>query len=346
LRPNTEGNGLTVKIKLGKGDVDAITAMTSLGTEQADTYIAIDGATIEDMAGTASAQQSENVVTYTDDATKPTFTGFTLDMTAETLTLTFSETVNGNSLVPTSITFRNQALDAGVQEVALTGGDVKDVPPYSTVVVLELLTVDLNKIKANTALATADSDTFISLADSSITDMTNSPLSIAATMYGAADGYTVDSTKPTLDRFELDIRTDEVTLTLTFSETVKRSSLHPTQFTLSNLGTGATDSFTLTGGPVTTDDTHEDSTIVTIALLKVDVDAIKEKTTLAISEANTFISFTVDAVRDMAVIDPNQIAALTTGLQAAVVQCAFSDRILHLRMPLDPTDVRLKRTGV
>jgi hypothetical protein len=31
---------------------------------------------------------------------------------------------------------------------------------------------------------------------------------------------------------------------------------------------------------------------------------------------------------------------------ATTARCAFSDRNLHLRMPLDPTHVRLKRTGV
>jgi hypothetical protein len=98
-------------------------------------------------------------------------------MTAETLTMTFDETVDGDSLVPTSIWFRNQAgvgtTNFPLKAFKLTGGDVDDHPPYSTVVVLNLLTVDLNKIKANTALATEASDTFIKLGAGAIADMTN-----------------------------------------------------------------------------------------------------------------------------------------------------------------------------
>jgi ubiquitin-activating enzyme E1 len=37
---------------------------------------------------------------------------------------------------------------------------------------------------------------------------------------------------------------------------------------------------------------------------------------------------------------------LATGLKISQVRCAFSDRNLHSRMPLDPTHVRLKRTCV
>jgi hypothetical protein len=44
---------------------------------------------------------------------------------------------------------------------------------------------------------------------------------------------------------------------------------------------------------------------------------------------------------------PRQCAA-AFGLIAfvAMVRCAFSDRILHSRMPLDPTHVRWKRSCV
>jgi hypothetical protein len=121
---------------------------------------------------------------------------------------------------------------------------------------------------------------------------------------------------------------DVYTLTLTFSETVKKSTLNPAQFTLSNLAAAATDSFQLTGGAVSTADTHEDSTVVTITLSTDDANTLKEKTTLAVTAADTFITFTADAVRDMAKVAPKQIEALTTGLQAAVVQGDVTDPTL------------------
>jgi hypothetical protein len=230
----TTDNGLTMKVTLGKDDVDAITATTTLGTAQADTYIGVSAPTVDDMAGVNCAQQAELVGTYIEDEVLPELVSFRIDMNKEEIALTFSETVDGAKLKPTFITVRSQAADNGVQEYTLKGGSVTTDPAESTKIVLKLdSSPDLDAIKADTSLATDAEDTFIKLAQGAIVDMNDN--AIAEVVSEKATGYVVDSTKPTLTSFDLDM--DSLKLKLTFSETVLASSLVPTKITLQHAAT-------------------------------------------------------------------------------------------------------------
>eukprot|EP00729_Bicosta_minor_P004714 gene4714-23313_t len=320
----TTDNGLTMTVALGRDDVDAMTAKTDLATADTDTFIAVSSDTVDDMAGKGCAQQTLGG-TYTEDKVKPVLESFRIDMNSGELYFTFSETINGDELKPELISIRSQKADLGaVTYDALQDGTITTAPAQATVLVLKMVSSpDLDALKAKTALATKASDTFVKLAPGAIVDMNgNENVEIIS---DAATAYVVDSTKPTLSSFDLDM--NDLKLKLTFSETVLASSLTPTKITLqyADTVTGTNNLRKLTAGSTKS---TVDSTKLTIDLNVADANAIKAMAGLGLTaglSGNTFITFEAGAVTDMALPIAMPIDALTTGQAAANVVADGTD---------------------
>jgi|GEM_PF-4757583 len=119
---------------------------------------------------------------------------------------------------------------------------------------------------------------------------------------------TADTHAPILSQWDLDYATN--TLTLTFSETVKASTLTPTAITLQDAAT-AVSSYTLTGGTTAS----ADGLAIVLDLTLTDVNAIKSMPGLAKTTANAFLRTTALLIDDIGT-NPNTVIANGSALQA------------------------------
>jgi hypothetical protein len=144
-------------------------------------------------------------------------------------------------------------------------------------------------------------------------------------------------------------------ISLTFTETVDIVNVQAEEFMLQWKVADTTQSVALTGSTVVADG----HIIVNLFPTPTVLNTIKSKYGLADSVTNgvtsgaatSYLSASINAASDTAAT-ANQLKLIaTTAAKPAAsftadVRCAFSDRNLHSRMPLDPTHVRLKRTRV
>jgi len=103
-------DGLRVVITLTDKDANAIKADDKLLEKAASTYLSLSADFIVDMAtndiaGIASSD-AKLVAQFVDDSKKPSLLEFDIDMNQETLTLSFSETMDETTLVPKAITLQ------------------------------------------------------------------------------------------------------------------------------------------------------------------------------------------------------------------------------------------------
>ena len=127
--------------------------LQSLAVDSNSTHLSLTSAAVDDMNGNAvvpvTETEPEAVTIYTPDTTEPQLLRFTLDLTEETLTLFFSETVNVSSIDVTGITLQSDL--TGAISVALTNASVST--ENGPVVILQLSQLDLNRLKNAEELA-------------------------------------------------------------------------------------------------------------------------------------------------------------------------------------------------
>ena len=152
---------------------------------------------------------------------------------------------------------------------------------------------DTDELKRLEGLGTAEDNTFLSWDTDAVDDMAGNNVTARDVSSGlGVREYTSDATEPHLVAYELDM--DAGVLTMTFSETIKVSSANANSLTLHGSANGG-ESHTLTGG----DFSEDDSTVVSVALTRDDLNSVKVQTNLAVSEETTFLSIDGGAVTDM-----------------------------------------------
>ena len=284
-------------IQLTPSNLNAIKQDTSLATNAANTYITVATGAILDMASNPVVPILNGVALKTSgfsgDTTGPTLQSFALDLNANLLQLTFSETVNASAFNVAGLTLVNQASQPTTSWVLNSS-----VPSQynSSVINVSLSLSDLNGIKSSGTLATSVSNTFILAQPWTVPDMSGNYLvpipSSSALQVGA---YTADTTPPQLVGFALDMRLG--TLSLFFSDTIRGSSFDPTQLVLQGTSGGGAASVPLTGGTWT----FQNYSSVTLSLAPVDLNKLKAATSgVAKSQSTTFISLTNATIKDTA----------------------------------------------
>ena len=326
----------TLAIRLSESDANIIKASTNLGTDTINSYITITANTIMDMnsntivaIGRSQALQAARVV---QDDTSPVLRAFSLDLDAGAMSLTFDETVNAATFNVTALTLATRAFRAPVR---YTLDDSTSSNVNSATIAITLSGNDLNAIKAITDLANSASDTYIIATAYTVRDMNSNILraiSDDSALQVLPSGFVRDSSDPTLDSFELNLSTEE--LILTFSETVQATSLDPTQLTLQsriNDAIAGTRSVTLTGGT----QSQENGRVIVLQLSEEDANDIKRFREIAITESNTYLSLTSNAVQDpssnrvVPIADSNALRATT------VTQDEVSPELQNFGLDLD-----------
>ena len=298
-------DGTSIVIRLGRDDLNIIKLETGLATASDNTFISYTSATIFDVLNNAVENRSVNLAlqvrNFTGDFISPELEGFSLDLTNETLTLSFSETVNASSLNPSAITIQNDVMLTS-SYVTLTEGVARE---NGFILEVELQTLDLNELKRLLNLATEVSNTFISVTPDLVRDMNDNAV-VARTNNSAimANNVIGDNVAPFLQGFVLNLNTSE--LTLNFSETVLASSLIIQAIILQD-DFNSTNPYQLMDGTVQV----ENSPIIVVEISKTDTDLIKEMFTLATEVDNTFLRLNDEAIQDM---NMNPIEMIQNGL--------------------------------
>ena len=284
-------------VQLTSADLNYIKFQTGLGTTKENSYLALTSTAIVDMSNNmvksvppATPIQAMEVIS---DTSRAVLTQFSLDMNTGLLSLTFDETVDASTVNISAFTLVNRP-------AGYTSSHTISAPSSSTVVDSHVINItlsqdDLNDIKSISDLATMISDTYITAVEDAVRDMsTNLLVPINDQSALQVTNYTADTTFPQLQSFSLNMSTGE--LVLTFSETVKGSSLDPTQLTIKNDPGNTGRAIPISGGVFS----QVNQPTLTLTLTSDDLNQLKLNRDIATGTPDTFLSLTSTTVQDQA----------------------------------------------
>jgi hypothetical protein len=281
---------------LKHADLNTIKIDLELAASDATTYLSFTSALVGDMAGNSvvavHGDNAKQVGLYARDQTDPTLIGVGLDLTSETLTLSFSETVLAGSLAVQLVTIQNDKCAAGLHAVQLTAGEVQS--SNGPTVVLKLFTADLNSIKKVRTLATEAGNTWVSLGPSAIKDAAVDANYIATLVSCdaiVATDYRSDQIAPILTAFKLNMATNK--LELEFSETVDLLTFNESEVVLYD-GAGSEYRLTSSAESIVSAATNR-----IIDIVDFDMNHIKLMDSIGKTESESFVYFSDQLVSDM-----------------------------------------------
>eukprot|EP00729_Bicosta_minor_P004230 gene4230-26965_t len=287
-------------------------------------YLVLIASTVSDMAGnmlveTALAQPGLPVVDLVVDNEAPTVVKYDLDMDDHTLTLFFSESVDGSKLKPEAIYIQpTEAGSVATPAVKLTGGDAPTV--RSDTIVIDLISDDVAALSAR-RLATSDTNTYIYFASTLVSDCAFNPNSVTAIPHNGAKKASQlipDATAPQLKRFSLNLDKPLGEITLSFNEPVDPDTFDVTKITLQSeevYNAATTKRYRLKDGALTPEtDLNPASYIfalneIVVVLVEADQTALKIDFGLAVSDETTWI--VVDSADDTLDGNGNFVSANT-----------------------------------
>jgi len=212
-------DGLVLTIVANNDDLNLLKYNTELCVSQSTTYIVIASGAFKDMNNRPvidiADSNAKMASKFFHDTVSPVLNSFKVDLTAETLTLYFSETVMSSTLKVETISFFSDTDSFQLTDKSATASD------NSATIVVDLDPLDLNEIKYKTGLATSESNLKIEVTSVTIDDMNLRDV-VAVQMPISSGGFEEDATDPTLVNYDLDLTAE--TLTMTFDETVESSS--------------------------------------------------------------------------------------------------------------------------
>jgi len=351
-KPST-ANGLDLTITLTVDDLNAIKGK-DMTTSAKNTYIRVLGQAVQDMNKNVLAEMADNKAiaakSFKDDFTRPKLVNFDLDLNKGEMLLVFSETVAVNSIDPKKGNFglqsvRNASASKTVRFI-LTGG--KPSAKDSTDVTISLSPDDINSIKALSGLAAGKSSTYLMLGNESVTDVSGNAVvptlpakfdTEPETKAVAVRRFDGDVTKPTLVAFGLSITTGKITLT--FDETVNPSTINPKQMTIQSHKNRSSATFVTLSSTTKLNATY--STKVEFVASFADLNAIKQDTGLAVSEATTFLSCGAGVIDDMSSKPANGVSA-TAGMpvsQSAFAGDGVSPEVVSFLLDIDRMELNI-----
>ena len=345
-----------INLYLTVSDLNEVKRLIGLADSPMNTYLSFDMGMVHDMEsdgvrnpiGAVNILMAEFVSNYTYDVSAPYLVGFSLNLTAEILELTFDETVNASSLQIAEIIIQSeQNLTENSSFTVLSVGSENNSVSYSsdsTVIVIQLGPIDLDSMKFQTDLAVSNDTTYISYSMDMIRDMNRNPvMEVPSDDAIPVDDFTADFKAPELLRFDLNLTSE--TISLTFSEVVDVSTLDVTEFTIqSDFNTGTTGfkrTLTVIGGEDAnnTNTSLINSNEVTLSLDDADLNEIKRLRGLATSRANTYITYSSGFVMDM---NDNEIVPRVDGSSSLAVTFFTPDHVDPVLISFD-LDMNLGR---
>ena len=244
---------------------------------------------IDDMSGNPATRQTELPAVFVPDTSPPILEAFTLDLDSGNLILTFSETVQGASLMLGSFTLLNQAdATSATARISFPRSFALDVGPIQNVT---LNKDDFTAVQLQSDLGTTAENTYLVFTNNSVRDTSENE--IVEIGMGIQGTVIADDTRPILEDFDLNMGTG--ILTLVFSEAVD-TAVFDVELIAFSAGNGSINSYMLTSGSMLLSGNNH---TLDIQLSVADSNSLKLDNSLATSTNDTFISFTRFLVRDV-----------------------------------------------
>ena len=233
---NMINDGVKAYIQITHYDLNEI-KQRRIALSNTTTWLTAEQSTLLDMNGQplsplVNAHSAKVVSQYISDQTRPELRSFVLDMNANTLFLSFSETVDGENLNVSAITLQDTRNGNNLfNHYTLTEDSSYVNTSYGPNVTIVIGLIDINTINEFVELAFGEESTFISITSQLVLDIFDNPVRPISSSYALpVSTYVDDATSPQLDYYDLDM--NDKTLSLYFSETVNGSTLNITAFTL------------------------------------------------------------------------------------------------------------------
>ena len=315
----TSVNGRQVVLQMQISDTNLIKQNTNLFVSNITTYLSFALGAITDMyANNAVVVPFSNAMPTSDfiaDATQPYIWSFGLNMNLGQLYIVFSGTMRANSFIFTAVTLQgtSSSVAAPFEVFTLTGGVVLSTINFTNITI-QLTTSDLNEMKRRRVGSSAGKSFLVFAAGGAKTmnelpvhALTDGLTSIAVT----PSGFVADTTPPQLVSYTFSL--DSWQMVMTFTETIDHNTLaiSPAIFRMQSCAVGCglfVDLSNFDPLPV-----RVDGTVMTITLLKNNIDNLKVIVGLVDDVATTFIAFTSAMIADMVgnpIVPFNQTAAL------------------------------------
>ena len=288
-------NGRVIALQLSEEDANTIKRFRDIATSRLDTFLSLTSNAVQDPVGNRVVAIADNnarqVTTFTEDSVQPQLQSFGLDLDQRLLMLTFDETVDVSTFSITLVVLQDRQTRP-TQSVTL--GALSTIEsPDGTEVIIRLSDDDFNLITSTFPLATMETNTFISLESGTVDDTNGNPsIEILPSNAMQITSHVEDTTRPSLDSFDLDL--DNGVITLVFNESVNLTSFDTTQLTLQSDRSGPSSTYTIVGGMTS----QRLSTTIDVSLLPNDLNAIKALPDLASLRSNTYLSITSSTVKD------------------------------------------------
>ena len=212
------------------------------------------------------------------------------------LLLQFNEPVNASTFNANQIQLQTLYTEP-FSAVTLINATAEGIDEFFTIVQINLTKAEVDNIKLDGNVCSRRYNCYVSfLSGSAITDIAGNLVS-TSTGDNPVMQFTLDTDRPTLEDYTLDLNT--AVLTLTFNEPVAYESLNADQIGLQSSSDGTQETTTvyqLTGGISMGPNDLE----VDIVLTEDDICAIKADDSLATSANDTYIYFNATVITDLA----------------------------------------------
>ena len=288
-----------IVVALNRHDARILKLNMSIAVEESSTYIAYNDTAIDDLSGheitPVSLFNATPVQNFIRDTTAPSLEAFDIDINEGTVTLSFDDVIDLQSLVPTEVILLNSP--GSNVSYQIRGKYFSLVPPNALDdyhLQFRLTEDDLNAIKINTDLATSVNNTYICITENVAVDIYGQKImELPHNKAFVVQNFTADTTRPQLLNFTLDI--EDGFLVMTFDEAVDPATIDFSSITIQNAMVNSSASHSLTGGFIENNDTG--AVEITIQLVKYDLSAYQSITNFTVS--NTFITLLNDTILDM-----------------------------------------------
>ena len=291
------GVGFTVTVELSITDLNEIKKIPHLSLSPSRCFMTATASVAADVYGRSAAPVVDGrglmVDSFFIDITRPRLVSWEMNMDEGRIYMTFDEPVDFLAFSPVEVTLQSgtSVLDSHYQALSLTGYEALFPIGINidTVLVIQLNQDDIDFIKATINLGTSESNSYLSMTESTITDVNNNFVEPVSVLQVA--GFTPDTTSPSLLWFSFNAYTG--VLSLMFDEIVNATTFDALGLTLVNRESLPSQAFRLTGGMVTS----TNGTIIHLSMGDNDLSSIRALG-LGNSFNTTYLTAASSTIRD------------------------------------------------
>ena len=275
-------------------DAHRIKLFNDLAVDQGTTFLSTSAGMITDLSGNNNVEIDVNsalqVNQYISDNVSPELIAFDLDLTQNTLTLSFNEPVFVSPSVTSHITIQDSSSSPTAFYQLTTPSSITG--RVGPLVPLQLSNEDANAIKLVSGLAKSAASTFLSASANMVVDLNGNGGPPAITL--PVSTYARDTVSPILVAFDLNLLAYK--LQLEFNEPVLAASLQPTEITIQSTSSADATSFELTMESVASPSNVNGN--LQVINLNGDGESLKFTPNLANDVADTFLTCGSNLIRD------------------------------------------------